>query len=163
MQAKQEDFRDYRTVHKPPKVLRRRSSPAGRFFSHWSLTRLSTGPGEVSAGDQLQHSADQTEAQQQTRLHAVRGTHGVRMCAAASRPSHAGCGAPRLRLFLCFRTSTLPGTLWRERRKATRSGSWARSGVWRDWSIWLRSSTRRLRSTNPGPAVRSLPAAVSAE
>lgn len=61
--------------------------------------------------------------------------------------------------FIFFRTSTLPGTLWRGQKRATRSGSWVRSGAWRDWSIWPRSSTRRLRSTSPGPTVSSLSAA----
>lgn len=40
---------------------------------------LSSGPREMSAGDRLQHSADQTETQQQACLHAIRRTHGVRM------------------------------------------------------------------------------------
>lgn len=33
--------------------------------------------GEMPAGDQLQHPADQTEAQQQACLHALRGQDGV--------------------------------------------------------------------------------------
>lgn len=56
---------------------------AGHAAEAGGLQRLPPPPqaaqsaGEVPAGDQLQHPADQTEAQQQARLHALRGKDGV--------------------------------------------------------------------------------------
>lgn len=49
-----------------------------------------------------------------------------------------------------LRTSMERGTLWKEQRKAMRSGYSVRSDDWRDWSTWLRSFTRKLPSMNPG-------------
>lgn len=70
MQAKQEDFRDYRRVHKPPKVRVYNCALSVLIIKVCFCTPLSSiytvnirlivflGPREMSAGDQLQHSAN---------------------------------------------------------------------------------------------------------
>ncbi|KAJ6654199.1 hypothetical protein lerEdw1_007296 [Lerista edwardsae] len=64
MQRKLEDFRDYRRVHKPPPRA-----------------------GEVPAGDQLQHPADQAAPQQPPGLHALRGQDGLRKSGEGQDPA----------------------------------------------------------------------------
>lgn len=62
---------------RPPEDHARDAAEAG------GLPRLPAGPqapqgaGEVPAGDQLQHAADQAAAEQPARLHALRGENGL--------------------------------------------------------------------------------------
>lgn len=225
MQAKQEDFRDYRCVHKPPKVyihstlkreilfgwilsptlswlfcscpqvqekcqleisfntlqtkLRLSNRPAfmpseGRMVSvrlHTIHTESHTS-GDIWISCLLQRWCDNTESL----LHLTITTGHSRsvfsmqfqMIGSSRRGLTLLCvyyaGKERCHNVLCseglvqdeslllsdLRTSMEHGTLWKEQRKATRSGYSVRSDDWRDWSTWLRSSTRKLPSMNPG-------------
>ncbi len=155
MQQKLEDFRDYRRVHKPPKVQEKCQLEIN-FNTLQTKLRLSNRPAFMPSEGRM------------VSVRTMYSTCTIKFISlfALSLWWNLSCAETSQPLFLnhsqgiwltrsCFpsRTLMVHGITWKGLRKVMKSGYWMRSVVWRDLIILQKSSVRKQPSMKAGQMV----------
>ena len=146
MQHRLEDFRDYRRLHKPPRVQEKCQLEIN-FNTLQTKLRLSQRPafmpseGKLVSVSQARGGGDPSPA------------HILRVTLDSLYPSVQWVNCDGGHLCLPHRTSPTHGGRCSKRRRAMRTGCSRRSGACSGCSTWQRSSSRRPPCTKPGPRV----------
>ncbi len=158
MQQKLEDFRDYRRVHKPPKVQEKCQLEIN-FNTLQTKLRLSNRPAFMPSEGRMVsvRTMYSTCTIQFISLFALSLWWNLWLsCAETSQPLFLNHSQGIWLTSSCFpsRTLMVHGITWKGLRKAMKSGYWMRSVVWRDLIILQKSSVRKQPSMKAGQMVR---------